>query len=143
VLNALIGDPPTHVASFGNSDVNSVGDWVRILNTRPVNEPVQGEGECQNMILGLHIEILFANFGFLAKPQPRIVGVMYKYDDPKDIKYQCGGIQCQPGSSSLEQQFEVVSSVGFVDVSNKPEAQIKPVPTFEAKASSDFFFPFL
>ena len=38
VLNALIGDPPTHVASFGNSDVNSVGDWVRILNTRPVSE---------------------------------------------------------------------------------------------------------
>jgi len=59
------------------------------------------------------------------------------------VHLQCGGIQCQPGSSSLEQQFEVVSSVGFVDVSNKPEAQIKPVPTFEAKASSDFFFPFL
>jgi len=38
VLNTLIGDPPTYVASFGNSDVNSVGDWVKILNTRPVNE---------------------------------------------------------------------------------------------------------
>ena len=36
-----------------------------------------------------------------------------------------------------------MSSVGFVDVSNKPETQIKPVPTFEAKASSDLFFPFL
>ena len=59
------------------------------------------------------------------------------------VHLQCRGIQCQPGSSSLEQQVEVVSSVGFVDVSNKPEAQIKPVPTFEAKAASDFFFPFL
>lgn len=38
VLNTLLGDPPTYVASFGNSDVNSVGDWVKILNTRPVNE---------------------------------------------------------------------------------------------------------
>ena len=38
VLNTLIGDPPTYVASFGNSDVNSVGDWLMILNTRPVNE---------------------------------------------------------------------------------------------------------
>ena len=37
-LNTLLGDPPTYVASFGNSDVNSVGDWVKILNTRPVNE---------------------------------------------------------------------------------------------------------
>ncbi|KAJ7370570.1 Tectonic-1 [Desmophyllum pertusum] len=143
VLNTLLGDPPSYVASFGNSDVNSVGDWVKILNTRPVNEAGQGEGECRNMRLGLHIEILFANFGFLAKPQPRIVGVMYKYDDPKDIQYQCRGVQCQPGSASLEQQVEVVVSVGFVDVSNRPEAQIKPVPTFEAKASSDFFFPFL
>lgn len=35
-------------------------------------QAVQGEGECQNMRLGLHIEILFANFGFLAKPQPRV-----------------------------------------------------------------------
>ena len=101
VMNTLIGDPPTYVASFGNSDVNSVGDWVKILNTRPVNEvgchyecpncqqlyfsclafilwcffvlqAVQGEGECQNMRLGLHIEILFAYFGFLAKPQPKV-----------------------------------------------------------------------
>lgn len=55
---------------------------------------------------------------------------------------QCRGINCQPGSSSLEQRVEVVSSVGFVDVSNRPEPLVKPVPTFEAKAASDFFFPF-
>ncbi|PFX24477.1 Tectonic-3 [Stylophora pistillata] len=140
--NTLLGDQPTHVASFGNSDVNSVGDWVEILNTRPSDEPVQGDSECRNMRLGLHIEVLFANFGFLAKPQPRVVGVMYKYDEPKDIQYQCSGINCQPGSSSLEQKVEVVSSVGFVDVSNRPEPQVKPLPTFEAKAASDFFFPF-
>lgn len=144
VLNTLLGDPPTHVASFGNSAVNNVGDWVKILNVeKPANEAREVDGECRNMILGLHIEVLFANFGFLANPQPRIVGVMYKYDDPKDIKYQCAGVQCQPGSSSLKQQVEVVTSVGFVDVSDKPVAQIKPRPTFEAKASSDFFFPFL
>lgn len=140
--NTLLGDQPTYVASFGNSDVNSVGDWVEILNTRPSDEPVQGDSECRNMRLGLHIEVLFANFGFLAKPQPRVVGVMYKYDEPKDIQYQCSGINCQPGSSSLEQKVEVVSSVGFVDVSNRPEPQVKPLPTFEAKAASDFFFPF-
>nr|XP_058952856.1 tectonic-3-like [Pocillopora verrucosa] len=131
VYNTLLRDQPTYVASFGNSDVNSVGDW-----------PVQGDNECRNMRLGLHIEVLFANFGFLAKPQPRVVGVMYTYDEPKDVQYQCRGINCQPGSSSLEQRVEVVSSVGFVDVSNRPEPLVKPVPTFEAKAASDFFFPF-
>lgn len=142
-LNALLGDQPTYVASFGNSDVNSVGDWVKVLNTRPANEAGQGDAQCRNMRLGLHIEVLFANFGFLAKPQPKIVGVLYKYDDPKDIQYQCTGIQCQQGNSLLEQKVEVVTSVGFVDVSDTPMPWIKPRPTSEAKASSDFFFPFL
>ncbi|XP_068725456.1 tectonic-3-like [Montipora capricornis] len=141
-FNTILGDQPTYVASFGNSDVNSVGDWVKILNSRPANEAVQGKRQCRNMRLGLHIEVLFAYFGFLAKPQPRIVGVLFKYDDTRDIQYQCTGAQCQPGSRSPEQQVEVVTSVGFVDVSDKPIEQVKPRPTFEAKASSDFFFPF-
>ena len=38
VLNIMSGDLPTYVASFGNSDVNSVGDWVKILNSKPENE---------------------------------------------------------------------------------------------------------
>ena len=38
VLNITSGDLPTYVASFGNSDVNSVGDWVKILNSKPANE---------------------------------------------------------------------------------------------------------
>ena len=38
VLNTLLGDQPDYVASFGNSDVNRVGDWVKILNTKPANE---------------------------------------------------------------------------------------------------------
>ena len=38
VLNITSGDLPTYVASFGNSDVNSVGDWVKILNSKPGNE---------------------------------------------------------------------------------------------------------
>ena len=38
VLNIMSGDLPTYVASFGNSDVNSVGDWVKILNSKPGNE---------------------------------------------------------------------------------------------------------
>lgn len=108
----MLGDQPTRVASFGNSDVNSVGDWVEILNTRPSDEvewttlftvtgvvvidsvwddlfplltfhlqPVQGDSECRNMRLGLHIEVLFANFGFLAKPQPRVRNVLYIFAD--------------------------------------------------------------
>lgn len=38
VYHTLLRDQPTYVASFGNSDVNSVGDWVKILNTKPSDE---------------------------------------------------------------------------------------------------------
>lgn len=38
VYNTLLRDQPTYVASFGNSDVNIVGDWVKILNTKPSDE---------------------------------------------------------------------------------------------------------
>ena len=37
-FNALLGDEPTHVAMFGNSDVNKVDDWVKIINNKPSNE---------------------------------------------------------------------------------------------------------
>ena len=29
------------------------------------------------MILGLHIEVLFANFGFLANPQPKVMNAFF------------------------------------------------------------------
>ena len=29
------------------------------------------------MILGLHIEVLFANFGFLANPQPKVINAFF------------------------------------------------------------------
>ena len=46
LLNTLLGDPPTYVASFGNSAVNNVGDWVKILNVeKPANEVTQNNPE--------------------------------------------------------------------------------------------------
>ena len=32
------------------------------------------------MILGLHIEVLFANFGFLANPQPKVINVFFSLE---------------------------------------------------------------
>jgi hypothetical protein len=37
-LSALLGSVPSHVATFGNSDVNKVGDWVKILNNKPTQK---------------------------------------------------------------------------------------------------------
>ncbi|XP_032237913.2 tectonic-1 [Nematostella vectensis] len=142
-LSALLGSVPTHVAMFGNSDVNKVGDWVKILNTKPSQTPDGGGGTCRNMITSVHIEVIYANFGFLANPQAKVVGVLFQYGEPREIRYQCTGPFCQYGNSAVNQSFEVVSSVSFIDVSKLPDARVKPTPTFEAKAPSDFFYPFL
>lgn len=34
-LNVLLAGVPSHVATFGNSDVNKPGDWVKIINNKP------------------------------------------------------------------------------------------------------------
>jgi len=56
---------------------------------------------------------------------------------------KCIGAYCQLSNKATEQSFEVVTTVQFIDVSSTPETLLKPTPTFEAKAPSDFFYPFL
>ncbi|KAK3746639.1 hypothetical protein QZH41_012846 [Actinostola sp. cb2023] len=151
-LNVLLAGVPTHVATFGNSDVNKPSDWVKILNNRPTQTVGGGNGACTNMIMGLHIEVLYSNFGFLANPQPKVSKQQQQQPKPfprargflkSCFVFQCVGPYCQLGNKSLQQSFEVVTSVQFIDVSTKPETLLKPTPTFEAKAPSDFFYPFL
>lgn len=50
------------------------------------------------MRLGLHIEVLFANFGFLAKPQPRVNLLTY---DQANMLYCCSALTVIPGLSPL------------------------------------------
>ena len=58
------------------------------------------------------------------------------------FSFQCSGAYCQAGAGSLTQNFEVASSVGFIETSNYPEAVIAERPTFDAKLPNDFFYPF-
>ncbi|XP_046859607.1 tectonic-1-like [Xenia sp. Carnegie-2017] len=140
VYSALLGTSlPEYVASFGNSDVQNVADWVKIIHDRPSNKPVGSGGVCSNMILGLHIEILFANVGYLAKPQAKILGTRFKYERPQRVFVRCFGQFCRSGG----QNIEISSSVAFTDVSKPPEADQKSLPNFQSKAPSDFFHPFL
>lgn len=37
--------------------------------------------------MGMHTEILYANTGALANPQPKIIGVSFKYEPKQDIIY--------------------------------------------------------
>lgn len=50
---------------------------------------VAGNGaECIDMVLGMHIQILYANVGSLANPQAKIVGVSFIYENPQTIAFQ-------------------------------------------------------
>ena len=88
------------VATFGNSDVLKVGDWVRVLYH---NIPDYGHadrpdpGRCPSLVKTLHIEILHASIGSLANPQAKIIGVMFKFGKPDDERFNCIGLACNHG----------------------------------------------
>ncbi|CAB3995405.1 Hypothetical predicted protein, partial [Paramuricea clavata] len=143
VFDALFGTSrPDYVASFGNSDVHNVADWVEIINDKPTVNPGRAGRGCSSRVLGMHIQILFANVGYFANPQSKIVGVRYKYEQPQTITYQCVGQFCN-GRGSTSQNIEVSSTVSFIDVSQSPVTDQKSLPEFQSKAPSDFFHPFL
>nr|XP_054757577.1 tectonic-1-like [Lytechinus pictus] len=144
-LNALNGDHPSHVATFGNSLPEVVGDWVEIFEDPISSNPVSNEqGVCNNMYMALHIEVLYANVGALANPQAKIIGVRYNYPDAsgQTLRYQCIGPYCQQGSESLVQTFEVSVSVEFIDASTSPTASWAEKPALESRLPNDFFYPF-
>ncbi|XP_078667584.1 tectonic-1-like [Branchiostoma floridae x Branchiostoma belcheri] len=145
ITDALQGtNPPTHVAVYGNSQLDAVGDWVEILGD---NEPlVQTTGfrttTCRNVVLGMHTEVLYSNIGALSNPQPKILAVRRRFENPQDITFTCVGTLCQAGGGQTGQQFEVVSSVTFIDASTSPTASLAEYPTIQTQLPFDFFYPF-
>ena len=47
-------------------------------------QPSGSDGTCSHMVLGLHIEILFVNVGYLANPQAK---VQFLRDSFLDVEY--------------------------------------------------------
>ncbi|ESO97470.1 hypothetical protein LOTGIDRAFT_231625 [Lottia gigantea] len=130
-----------YVATFGNSDINKVGDWVPIqVQGRPI--PAAAVGLRCSLSLGMNIQILYAKVGSLGNPQSKILGVAFVYHTPEDVNYRCIGPYCQPGTD-LSQKLEIITSVSFIDVSQPPEGFEAEQPMFLAKVPYDFFYPFL
>lgn len=139
------------VAKFGDSEVSKPGDWLPIMlsNLPPdaFKDNVQSQnpiisGQCRNMVLNLHIEIAFAKVGSFANPQPKIMGVNYKFGSAQDISYQCIGIgACQ--NPFKKQRVEIFSSVQFLDVTLPASDYYAEYPVIEARLPHDFFYPFL
>ena len=47
----------------------------------------QTQGSKCFLSLGMNIQILYANIGSLANPQPKIVGAAFVYDVPQEVEY--------------------------------------------------------
>ncbi|CAL4091035.1 unnamed protein product [Meganyctiphanes norvegica] len=156
IMNLLLGpvlskvkDGLLRVASFGDSSVNNVEDWVPVLYpedlvSSPLSGKTLGDMKCSGMILSLHIEVAFAYQGSLANPQGKIVGLQVKYGSPQDISYRCTDASCLRDSVYEQfQSLELVSSISFVDVTLPSEPLYSEPPTLDIKLPYDFFYPFL
>ncbi|ELT91904.1 hypothetical protein CAPTEDRAFT_228697 [Capitella teleta] len=138
-------NPSTYIASFGNSDVEKVGDWVPILGASDQPQrviPGSDPGTCLNVLTGLNIQIVYANVGAIDNPQPKILGARYQYQYVEQLKYQCIGPFCQPGLEGLPQNFEISSSVQFIDASESVRGVSARIPKVTARLPDDFFYPF-
>ena len=40
---------------------------------------------CENMVLSVHWEVIFANVGSVVNPQPKVIGVKCRFGAPKDL----------------------------------------------------------
>ena len=40
---------------------------------------------CENMVLSVHWEVVFANVGSVVNPQPKVIGVKCRFGAPRDL----------------------------------------------------------
>ncbi|XP_048727390.2 tectonic-3-like isoform X2 [Ostrea edulis] len=143
VVDTVTRDDPTRqrrVATYGNSDPLKPGDWVQILRDPP--ETINPDDSVCSMSMGMSTEILYANTGALANPQPKIIGVYFKYETKQDVIYTCAGSRCTEGNTEVDMSYEVRNSVTFIDVSQPATGYVGEPPVFLAKVPYDFFYPF-
>ncbi|KAJ4945957.1 hypothetical protein JOQ06_023635 [Pogonophryne albipinna] len=130
LLDVLRGpNPPQHVASFGNSLLDSPMDWLPIENN--LNP---GEAQSCSIPLSLHLEVQWTQYGSLVNPQAQIVSIK------EIIQTNTTSLEVlSAGSSTLS----ISSSVAFIPVSAAALPGYRATPTIDAKLPFDFFFPFV
>lgn len=139
--NILLGNSVyTHVASFGNTSVTDVGDWVPILGVNRRPELLPFEQRYCSLALGLQIQVIFAQVGSISNPQSKILGVAYNFEQRSKIYSQCLDQFCQGTSSHL---LELVGSVTYVDASQPVVEIIAEPPSYRFGVPFDFFYPFI
>lgn len=141
VIEAMLGpsrtievDGTLYIASFGNSDPLRLGDWVQVI---VANEVV--EGSCKGV--ATHLEVLYADHGELHNPQARIIGAKLTFE-PIKFEFMCLGSHCQANTKDVTEQFEMITSVTFVDVTQAPVQAFSEKPVVKSKLPANFFHPY-
>merc|ERR1719277_1023366 len=136
------------IGTWGNSSPVKTGDWVPVLYQNRPEPTLNANGNpnigppCR-LSLGANLQILWANVGSLANPQPKVVGASLIYDEKQEVNYQCTSGSCQSSTASQPQNVEIGTAVTYIDVSTKPEGVEGLYPTFAVRLPYDFFYPFL
>uniref|UniRef100_A0A8C5P1E1 Tectonic family member 1 n=1 Tax=Jaculus jaculus TaxID=51337 RepID=A0A8C5P1E1_JACJA len=120
---------PDYVASFGNTRVQDVQDWVPVHFITHLSNM---KGSCQ-LPVALSIEVKWTKYGSLLNPQARIVNVTAQL-----ISSQVP--EPHPGD---DRTIVVSTAVTFVDVSAPAEAGFRARPSINARLPFNFFFPFV
>ncbi|XP_078410306.1 tectonic-1-like [Cetorhinus maximus] len=128
IRNLLIGQNfPQTVASFGNSPVQNVKDWVTI---EQVTSLTQG---CNcDIPQSLALEVKWTKYGSLINPQAKIVAVT------RTIRETCIMIPLKTAGA-----LHISTSVTFTDVSASAHPRYKMRPKMNVKLPYNFFFPFV
>ncbi|KAM4585668.1 tectonic-1 [Fundulus diaphanus] len=130
LLDVLRGpNYPHYVASFGNSPLENVLDWVPVkTNINPT------EAQSCNIPLSLHLEVEWTKYGSLVNPQAQIVNIR------EVIETNRSSLERLSGGSSI---LPIRSSVAFIPVSATALPGYRATPSIDAKLPFDFFFPFV
>lgn len=134
---------PNVVATFGNSDINVPGSWLSIdqINAYLTFTPSADNtytSTCNSIVTSASINIVYANAGDTANPQPMILYVGYEWGSPQTIAFQCIGQTC---SNNL--RFRITTKVTFIDVSTPPVFIESKIQKPQATLPQNFFYPFV
>lgn len=133
------------VAAYGNPNVENPGEWVPILRENQpssTHRSVNSDMGCTNIVRKLDVHIVYANIGDFGNPQPKIIGVRFRYGLAEKLELRCYGHFCRPGSEEMTQSFEVTTSVVFVDASEPAVPMYAVPPSIDVQLPYDFFYPF-
>lgn len=101
-------------------------------------KPAPSPSQCQDVTLSLHFQIAYSFQGQLKNPQAKIVGVALHFGTPQTL--------AAPWHTPMQARsltLELVSSVGFVEVTKPPLPLYARPPALDVKLPYDFFYPFL